>query len=313
MIYCDLHCDSVTAAYAKGESLFSFGGQAGVAKLVKGGCAAQCFAIFTEGENAAADFEKFAAFYNEQLAVNTGILPVERACDLEKALRKEAFGAVLTVENCGFLQDGKDGVKKFSALNVKMASLVWNTPNRFALPNLIFKGGLPDFSARENGGLTALGKIAVEALNGERIIIDLSHLSDGGAEDVLSISEQPVVASHSNAYAVCPVSRNLTDCLLKKIADKGGVVGLNFCRDFVGEGDVFENLYRHYEHMVRIGGEDLPSLGSDFDGIPVYEELSDCTKVQSLLGYFSDRGVKPRALEKLAYGNFLRVFRDVVG
>jgi len=158
-----------------------------------------------------------------------------------------------------------------------------------------------------------LGKSAVEAMNEGKIIIDISHLSDGGVEDILNVSKTPVVASHSNAAAVCPVSRNLTDAQLKKIAQNGGTVGLNYCYDFIGEGGVFENLYRHYSYMVKVGGEDLPSLGSDFDGIPAYPELADCTKVQALLEYFSRRGVSNRALEKLCYKNFLRVFEDVVG
>lgn len=313
MIYCDLHCDSVTAAYKKGGNLFDFGGQAEIAKLKKGGCAAQCFAIFTEGENAAADFKKFAAFYNEQIAADSAIIPVACAADLGRALRQEGFGAILTAENCGFLNGDAERIAELKKLNVRMASLVWNVTNAFALPNLVFRGGVPDFFAREKDGLTAAGKAAVEAMNAANIIVDVSHLSDGGVEDVLAISTKPIVASHSNAYAVFPVSRNLTDAQLRKIAVGGGAVGLNFCRDFIGTGDAFENLYRHYAHMVAVGGEDLPALGSDFDGIPAYPELCDCSKVQSLLSYFAQRGVGLRALEKLAYGNFLRVFGETVG
>lgn len=312
MKYIDLHCDSVTEACNRGESLLSFSGQAGIAKLKESGCAAQCFAVFTEGDKSAADFERFAAFYNAQI-LSADVLSVKNSADLKRALNGEGLGAILTVENCGFMHGDLSAFKKLKKLNVKMASLVWNTPNEFALPNLIFKGDMPDFSAREQGGLTDLGKSAVEAMNEKKIIIDISHLSDGGVEDILNISNKPIVASHSNAFAICPVSRNLTDAQLKKIAQNGGTVGLNYCYDFIGEGGVFENLYRHYAHMVKVGGEDLPSLGSDFDGIPAYPELADCTKVQALLEYFSQRGVTDKALEKLCYKNFFRVFEDVIG
>lgn len=313
MIYADLHCDSLTEACIKGESLSEFSGQASVTKLLKSGCAVQCFAIFTEGKNAPADFERFAAFYDTQIAADPRLLPVQCHKDLLAAVEKGALGALLTVENMGFLKGCVSKIADLKALGVKMASLVWNNANEFAKPNLIFNGGVPDFAARESAGLTPLGKTAVEALNDAKIIIDVSHLSDGGVKDVLEISSRPVVASHSNAYSVCPVCRNLTDAQLKAIADKGGVVGINYCYDFIGEGDVFENLYRHYCRMAEVGGEDLPSLGSDFDGIPAYPQLSDCTKVEALLEYFSRRGVKQAALEKLAYKNFFRVFKEVVG
>ncbi len=313
MIYADLHCDSLTEACKRGESLLNFGGQTSIQKLKEGGCAAQCFAIFTEGENAAEDFERFVAFYNEQIAIVPDTLPVERAIDLQNAVKNEKLGAVLTIENMGFLKGDVSKISRLKELGVKMASLVWNNANEFAKPNLIFKNGLPDFSAREGAGLTPLGKSAVEALNAAGIIVDVSHLSDGGVKDVIEVSNQPIVASHSNAHSVCPVSRNLTDGQLKALAKTGGVVGLNYCYDFIGGDNVFEKLYNHYVHMVNVGGEDLPALGSDFDGIPAYPELSDCTKVSGLLEYFGQRGVKQTALEKLAYKNFFRVFKEVVG
>lgn len=313
--YADLHCDSVTACCRQGENLLDFSGQVNVKNLIKSGCAAQCFALFTEGKNAAEDFEKFLAFYYAQIAVNPDILPVECYSDIEKAEKEGKTAAILTVENAGFLNGDIGGIARLKKAGVKMASLVWNTPNAFAYPNLIFKEGMPDFAARETRGLTDLGKAAVEEINANKIIFDISHLSDGGVDDVLELSNAPVVASHSNCAAVHPVSRNLTDGQIKKIADGGGVVGLNYCYEFLcAEGEsALESLYRHYTRLVNIGGEDLPALGSDFDGIPPYEELPDCTAVQKLLGYFALRGVTLARLEKLARGNFYRVFKEVVG
>lgn len=314
--YADMHCDTVTVCCDAGGNLADFGGQTNVEKLIKSGCAAQCFALFTEGENAAGDFERYSAFYSAQIAKDPRILPVERFCDIEKARGQGLLAAILTVENLGFTGGDPQKISALSKSGVKMASLVWNTPNALAFPNLCWDGkSAPDLRAREKRGLTKAGRLAVEILNEENIIIDLSHLSDGGVEDILNLSTAPVVASHSNCRAECDVSRNLTDSQLKKIADKGGVVGLNYCRDFIlcGAENVFEKLYRHYIHMVNTGGEDLPALGSDFDGIPAYPELSDCTAVQRLLEYFSERGVPSRRLEKLAFGNFARTFKEVVG
>lgn len=328
IIYADMHCDSVTCACNKGENLSVFGGQVNTQKLKESGCAAQCFALFTDGITSAGDFDRFLAFYSAQIAIDPALCPVYSYSDLQNAVNSGKVGAVLTVENLGFIGGDIESIDNFARAGVKMASLVWNNANALAYPNLIMKDGLPDFTAREERGLTDLGKAAAERLNKNRIIIDVSHLSDGGVSDLLEISTAPVVASHSNGAGVCNVSRNLTDAQLKKIADKGGVAGLNFCRAFVIDGcaqdelaggnrtsgeSVFDWLYRHYINMVKIGGEDLPALGSDFDGIAPYPEMADCTRVEDLLEYFSSRGVKGRALDKFAYGNFARVFKEVVG
>ncbi len=311
--YADLHCDSVTVCCDSGGDMSCFSRQTNVQKLLKSGCAAQCFALFTDGENAAKDFDRYLAFYNAQIKVNPAILPVERYADIQKAQIQGRLAAVLTVENLGFLNGRIEAIAALAKSGVKMASLVWNNANAFAFPNLIFKDGCPDFAAREERGLTQAGRDAVAELNAHRIIIDVSHLSDGGVEDVLALSSAPIVASHSNCAAVCNISRNLTDGQIKKIADGGGVVGINFCRDFIGGGDVFATLFEHYKRLVKVGGEDVPALGSDFDGIPPYPELADCTYVQSLLSYFEERGVSGKQLEKFARGNFYRVFKEVVG
>lgn len=293
--------------------MFGFAGQINFEKLKSAGCFLQCFALFTEGENAAKDFDKFLAFYNVQSAIAPHILPVESYSDIEKAEEEGKIAAVLTVENLGFTDGDLSRIPQLKEAGVQMASLVWNNANAYAYPNLVMNGGAPIVEARCALGLTELGREAVAELNKNGIIIDISHLSDSGAEDIFALSSAPVVASHSNCQSVCDVSRNLTDGQLKKIADKGGVVGLNFCRNFVGGSNVFESLYNHYVNMVNAGGENLPALGSDFDGIPPYDEMRDCAKVPELLEYFYGRGVKCGSLEKLARGNFLRVFKEVVG
>lgn len=323
IIYADLHCDSITKCCACGGDMLDFSGQVNIRKLTASGCGAQCFALFTDGENSEEDFKKFLAFYGAQIEKHPRLQPVLRRGDVERAVENGKIGAVLTVENLGFLNGGVSGIAALKAAGVKMASLVWNSANAYAYPNLKFKDGAPDIAARESRGLTAAGRAAVEELNKNGVICDISHLSDGGAEDVFALSELPVVASHSNCAAACNVSRNLTDGQIKKIAESGGLVGLNFCRDFVVEGafadglygtahtknvSVFESLYGHFIHLVNVGGEDIAAIGSDFDGIPPYGELSDCTKISALFEYFERRGVRAGLLEKFAFGNFLRLF-----
>lgn len=309
MKYLDMHCDTVTACFDKGYSVANGQLQINSDKLKKAGCAAQCFAIFTQGDGAASRFYNCLKFYNSELKPS-GIKPVRTYSDLESCISGEAVGGILTVENLGFLDDLNE-LSALSEAGVKMASLVWNFENSFAYPNLIFVNGLPDFSRRETRGLKETGRRAVEILDKLKIIIDISHLSDGGAEEILSGRKIPLVASHSNAAAVCGVSRNLTDGLIKKIADCGGVVGVNFCKDFLGEGDGFERVYDHIRHLIKVGGEEIIAFGSDFDGIPETEKLEGCEKMPALIFYLEKRGIRWEDLEKLCYKNFARVLKEV--
>lgn len=311
MRYVDLHCDTLTECFDKGLSLADCNLQINLEKLKKSGCAVQCFAIFTQGGDAAFRFEKYLSYYGECIKKH-GIKPVLDFGGFESCLKGGEAGSILTVENLGFMTDLAQ-LKSLYAAGVRMASLVWNFENTFAYPNLIFEGGIPKFSKRESRGLKGLGRQAVEALDGLKIIVDISHLSDGGTDEILSGRKTPIVASHSNAACVNGVARNLTDVQIKKIADCGGVVGVNFCKDFLGVGSTFESIFAHFKHIINIGGEDVAAFGSDFDGIPAPPDLEDCTKMPRLLHYLEGRGIKGETLEKLCYKNFARVFKEVVG
>ena len=312
MRYVDLHCDTLTEALKSGQSVTDGGLQASAEKLKKSGCAAQCFAIFTQGENAAAFFEESLNYYRSMLDLSANSLAeAKTAADFDSCLNGAKTGAVLTVESLGFLHGETDKLPALKARGVKMASLVWNYKNELAYPNLIFKNGLPDFKRREVRGLTPKGREAVEILDSLGIIIDISHLSDGGAEEILKNRKAPAVASHSNAAEVFDVSRNLTDGQIRLLADCGGVVGVNFCKDFLGMGttarDTLEEASLHIKHIIKVGGEDVIALGSDFDGIPAPAGLEDCTKIQSLFEFLLNNGISSAVLEKISYKNAARV------
>lgn len=313
MKYIDLHCDTLTACAQYGGSLKDFRGQVNFEKLKKSGCAAQCFAVFTDGGGAADDFEKYLNFYKSQLAaLSETAMPVKAYEDFSRCEKSGRTGAILTVENLGFIGEKLETIDRLAAEGVRMASLVWNTRNLFASPNLIFENGLPQFEKRERSGLSAFGREAVERLDFNKLLVDISHLSDGGAEEILTNRKIPVVASHSNAQAVLGVSRNLSDALIKKIADSGGVIGINFCMDFLGR-PAFESVLKHINHIIKTGGEGVIAFGSDFDGIPENKDLPDCTHMPALLDFLAENGLPHRTLEKLAYKNFMRVFKEVCG
>lgn len=308
MKFIDMHCDTLTVCADNNDDIAVCGLQTNLQSLIKSGYAAQCFAIFTEGATAELDFERYLAFYQNALSAHGDIAaPVLNYADLERCWREGRLGCILTVENLSFTGGDISRLARLKSAGVKMVSLVWNNANAFAYPNLIMENGLPRFEKREGRGLTALGRAAAERLDELKIIIDISHLSDGGALELLDGRKIPLVASHSNAEGECAVSRNLTDGLIKKIAACGGVVGVNYCADFLG-GEAFESVLRHVNYLIKVGGEDLVALGSDFDGIPQVENLETCARVPALFNYLHDNGIPHKILEKLAYKNFLRVF-----
>lgn len=310
--YIDLHCDTLTVCSDRGERLGDCRLQINAEKLKRSRCAAQCFAVFTQGEGAAEAAARYFAGYPAQIA-QSGLRPLLCGRDLEQCVRSGQTGALLTVENLGFIGEDYGKIEECYRAGVRMASLVWNHENALAYPNMKFRGGQPLLSEREERGLKEAGRRAVEKLDELGVIFDISHLSDGGAREALRGRKIPAVASHSNAAAVCPVCRNLTDELIRLLADCGGVAGVNFCAEFVGNRDIFAGLLAHICHIVKVGGEDTVALGSDFDGIAAPEGLEDCTRVPLLFDCLSKAGFSARMIEKFARGNFMRVFSEVCG
>lgn len=291
----DLHCDTLTSDK-------KFEGQVRLDELRKL-CAFQCFAVFIPDSDAAA----YAAARN--LFCRTfpceGIAVVRRFKDIATAQKSGKACAALTCENIGFTDGNYNNVLRLKADGVIMASLVWNEGNALAYPNVRVDG------KREARGLKDKGRQAIEALDDYKIIVDISHLSDGGAEEILKGRKIPVVASHSNCDSLCPNPRNLTDEQLKKIADCGGVVGVNFYKKFLGgEGD-FAEIAAHIKHIIEVAGEDTPAFGSDWDGVPS-GGIPVCPRnMPELLNYLCNSGLPPRVVEKIAKDNFLRVFKEV--
>ena len=163
-------------------------------------------------------------------------------------------------------------------------------------------------------GLKSFGKRMVEEMNELGMIVDVSHLSDGGFWDVAKISKKPFVASHSNARAVTNHPRNLTDSMIRTIAEKGGVIGINFCPSFLSDKKIstINGLLRHIYHIYQVGGEDVLALGSDLDGISGKIQLDGCDKISLLAESLKRYRMSDRVLEKMWYKNALRVFHDTL-
>lgn len=152
------------------------------------------------------------------------------------------------------------------------------------------------------------------------MVVDVSHMSDAGFYDVLAYTKEPFVASHSNAREVCPCVRNLTDDMIRRLAERGGVMGLNFCTDFLEQVPIGEKnpetigaVVRHARHIAAVGGIECLGLGSDFDGIETHAELTGADRMMELAEALKKGGFSESDLDKILGGNVLRVYRQILG
>ena len=199
-------------------------------------------------------------------------------------------------------------IKEVYDKGVRAISLTWNYENCFGWPNSLDKEIM-------NKGLKEFGIEAIQYMNDLGIIIDVSHLSDGGFYDVAKYTKKPFVATHSNARMASPHQRNLTDDMIKVLAEKGGVTGLNFAPQFM-DLDVnathtpVSNIIRNAKHIVNVGGIDVLGLGTDFDGIGGTQEIADSSMLPQLWDAFAKAGFHESEIEKIAYGNVMRVIKE---
>ena len=186
----------------------------------------------------------------------------------------------------------------------------------------IFGHGVP-FRYPSDGdigpGLTPEGRALVEKCNELKILVDLRHLNAAGFWDVAGITDAPLVATHSNTHAIAPHARNLTDAQLAEIARTGGVVGLNYESGFLrtdGRSNTDtppELAMAHLDHLLNALGEDGVALGSDYDGCrpPVWLDTAD--KQQALIGAMEAHGYNAARIERICWGNWMRVLKDTWG
>jgi membrane dipeptidase len=192
---------------------------------------------------------------------------------------------------------------------------VWSRPN-------VFGHGVPfrcPSSPDTGPGLTDLGKELIRACNRLKILIDLSHLNERGFWDVAAISKAPLVATHSNAHALSPHSRNLTDKQLAAIRETGGIVGVNFATNFLrpdGRRDAdtpTELVIDHLEHILEQVGEDGVGFGSDLDGAKIPRGIGNAAGLQRLVEIMRTRGFGKQLIEKVCFKNWLRMLGQTWG
>jgi membrane dipeptidase len=237
------------------------------------------------------------------------VTPVITARDLREQIENGEFSAILHFEGAEMIDTNFNALETFYETGLRSLGIVWSRSNAFG-HGVPF--GFP--SSPDTGpGLTSAGKALVKACNELGIMVDVSHLNEAGFWDVVDATSKPVVASHSNAHAICRSSRNLTDRQLAAIRDSDGLVGLNFNVPFLrpdGDRDAampLDVMADHIDYLVDKVGLERVALGSDFDGALMPDDLSDASKLPNLMATLRRRGYDDDALKKIGHQNWVRV------
>ena len=280
-------------------------------RLRKGGVDLQVFAISSERDPTPAyplrtAMEMIETFYTECEKYPKLVQPVTDHAGIKQANEEGRIAAMLSIEGADVLEGHLSMLRIFHRLGVRMVGLVHNLRNLLA-------DGVSD--SRTKGGLSQLGVEVVEELNRLGMIVDVSHLSDSGFWDVMEISKDPVVASHSNSRAVCAHPQNMTDDMIKALAEKGGVVGISFVPSFIDKTDPsLVTLVDHVDHIVDLVGPEYVGLGSDFDGMRnTPKGLEDASMMPAVTVELVKREYSEEDICLILGGNHLRLFKEVIG
>lgn len=317
----DLHCDTVWKLLDLDRSgdLMENKCSVSIPAMKKAGTKAQFFACFTYIEDyrerggydgAYAHVLDMADYLIHQTEAYEEAVGFARSFEeMECLASQNRISAFLTVEEGGILNGSIHRLDELYGKGVRLMTLLWNYENCLGYPNS------RDASVMWQG-LKPFGIETVRRMNELGMIVDVSHASDGVVRDVLEHSVYPVVASHSNCREICSHPRNLPDELIRRIANGGGIAGLNFYGPFLGSPSAsrIDEMAAHVLHMLRVGGSEFPAIGTDFDGFDGMEilEIPDVSKMERLWDALKKWGVTERQLDKIWGKNAERILKLVL-
>lgn len=326
----DLHCDTISEIYWRRKerdiSLKENNLMIDIVKLRKSNVMMQCFAIFTYLKKVKNPFEyvnELIDLYEEEIRENTSEIAFTKSYeDILKNKDESKISAMLTLEEGEAIEGDLKNLEHFYNRGVRMMSLTWNFENAIAYPNreIIKDGEFAGFIPETEQGLKPFGFETVMKMEELGMIVDVSHLSDAGIYDILDVVKNPFMASHSNARGVCNHARNLSDDIIKKMANKGCIAGLNYYPDFLSTNfshrdkkAYVEDAIKMLKYMVNTGGSEFAALGSDYDGFHEKLEWEDAGGSGMLIDEMKKAGFKSSLIDNILYKNALRIFKEVVG
>ena len=324
MKFIDLHADTLMHTSLTGVDSLMHNSQThlDIQRLSQGGAMAQFLAVFMLNEAIIkkqnrpiiSDKEYIDQLYNHlQESIekyNNSIQLATNYETLESNQMANNISIFLTLEDGRPIGEDLTRLENLYEMGFRLVTLTWNKENSIGYPNSFDKNDM-------RKGLKKFGFEVIELMNSLGMVIDVSHLSDGGFYDVIETSTKPIIASHSNARAISPHPRNLSDDMIKKIAESGGVIGLNFFGNFLNK-DITQNqstikvMIEHLKHIRNIGGAEVLALGTDFDGMSGELEIDGPDKMNLLFDALWHSGWDYGTIEKFGFQNTMRVIKDVM-
>ncbi len=299
--YFDAHCDTIATLdyFGKpGDTLRKNSFHNDLERHGKYAPSAQFFAIW--GMEKSAYGRLHSRFLQEYEQVHDCAEFCRSAKDAEKAFAEGKTAMFLSVEGAQLI-DGEAGLDGAFNDGVRAITLTWNIANSLS-------GTCVEEPER---GLSDEGLRFVKRCNELGVIVDVSHISDPGFWDVVRVSQKPIVATHSNSREVFSHVRNLTDDMFKAIRDSGGTAGLNLASDFVGDDPTIDDIIRHAEHFLNLGGEHSVSFGCDFDGCQYLPEGVTGTESLEIIYYDFEKAFGTQITNDIFYNNLMRVVQQV--
>ena len=315
----DLHCDTAGECYNKNQPLSDGNLHITLRKgeVLDKWC--QLFAIWIpdelRGKSAEDYFEKVFLNFKKEISENESEIKLCKDFeDLKNSVNSDKCAAILTCEGASPFAEN-DRIYLAKDYGVKLITLTWNAENEIGFG---CQSGI-------DSGLKQAGKRLLRDMKKLNIAADVSHLNKAGFFDAIS-SGAKVIASHSTSKTVLEkfrkdsedkffsCRRNLDDEQIRLLVECGGLIGINFCKSFLGDenDDGFEAVYRHMAHILDMGGENILSIGSDFDGCEINPELAGVDKIPALAAFLRDKGFDTGLIEKIFYENAYIFFKNIL-
>lgn len=300
----DAHCDTIVKIFLEGKNLFENDIHVDLQKLSHP--MAQFFAIFFNAKNERDLFKKALRvidFFYGEMEENKKLIGVAKSVkDINKNIEEKRSSAILSIEGGEILEGELHALRILHMLGVRAMTLTWNHDNEIA----------SGARGKDDGGVTSFGVEVINLMNEMGILIDVSHLNDKSFYDVMHLTNKPVAATHSNARRIHPAKRNLSDEQIRLIATNGGVIGINLYAGFLaGNKCSTDDVMRHIEHIINVGGSECVGFGSDFDGIDEMPSDIRDAKDMSIIINKLERRYGINITDKIKYKNFMRLLSEV--
>lgn len=316
MYICDCHCDTLTELYKKGTSLYANDQHFDIERLIKIGGGLQFCAIFVPTHEfryygglryTLCLLDKYDQEIKKMQADGIDVLRVLTKEDAKNALQHKA-ATLLAIEEGGAIDGSLEALRCLYELGVRAITLTWSNRNDIA-------DGVNETGT--GGGLTNFGRQVVAEMNRLGMLVDVSHIAPAGFWDVIETSSKPLIATHSNAKALCPHPRNLDDKQILAINENNGLIGITFAGQFLEEDynkACIDSVYRHIDYILNLmGNDDHIGFGSDFDGIshPPYN-IKGVQDYQPLVEYLQSKNYSDSTIKKITHQNVLNLLERVL-